>query len=211
MRETPHPGSEPDLVPEPLRLTGARPRRGLRSGHQPARRDGGRVPANRRPPGRMKPRRRRGDRRAIAASALAVLALVGCVIAVLMLATEPTAARLERDISSLTRRLSADQTQLTRLTAAVDRTGAAGTALRHQLGHVAGRLAGLRRTVHGLQAASTVEQQQAVGLRVCVPQLQEELTGLVLQTRSVRGRVTSVGLHTPVLPSAPCQALFSGL
>ena len=77
-------------------------------------------------PGRRRARRRRADRHAILASVLAVLALVGCVVAILMLATQPTAVRLEREIGSLNRRLAADQGQLASLRAAVDRAGAKG-------------------------------------------------------------------------------------
>ena len=47
---------------------------------------------------------------------LAVLALVGCVIAILILAIQPTATRMQNDIASLTERLdSATETQLTAL------------------------------------------------------------------------------------------------
>jgi septal ring factor EnvC (AmiA/AmiB activator) len=144
------------------------------------------------------------------ASVLAVLALVGCVMAILMLATQPTADRLEHEIGALNRRLAADQSQLATLQAAVHRTDAHGSALSRQLSHVAGRLTGLQRTVHGLQSVSTSAQDEAIGLRDCVPQLQQELAGLVLQTRSVGGRVTSVGLRNPILLSAPCQSLLSG-
>jgi hypothetical protein len=164
-----------------------------------------------RPADRPGARRRRAEPRAILAAVLAVLALVGCVMAILMLATQPTAVRLEREIGSLNRRLAADQGQLASLRAAVDRTRARDGALTVQVGHVAGRLAGLQRTVHGLQGVAAVARTQAAGLRDCVPQLQQEVTGLVLQTRSVGGWVTSVGLRNPILLSAPCQSLFSGL
>ncbi len=212
-QETPRVRAEPDLVPEPLRLTAQPPsRRGTRH----TRRDAGlnrrrAAPGPSRPLGRPGAPRRRGDRHAIVASTLAVLALVGCVMAVLMLATQPTATRLEREIGALSRRLASDQSQLATLRAAVGRTDARGGALSRQLSRISGRLGGIARSVHGLQSASTGAQKQAIGLRDCVPQLQQELTGLALQTRSVRGRVTSVGLLNPIGLSAPCQALFSGL
>jgi hypothetical protein len=63
---------------------------------------------------------------------------------------------------------------------------------------------------YGLQPTTVRAQEEAAGLRDCVPQLQQELGRLVLTTRSVGGRVTSVGLREPGL-SAPCQAMFSGL
>ncbi len=144
------------------------------------------------------------------ASTLAVLALVGCVMAILMLATQPTATRLEREIGALSRRLAADQSQMATLRGAVGRTDARGGTLSRQLTRLSGRLGGLVRSVHGLQSATTTVQEQAVGLRDCVPQLQRELTGLALQTRSVHGRLTSVGLLNRVGLSVPCQALVSG-
>ncbi len=211
--ETRQPGTEPDLALQPLRLTGQsgpvrrapHPSRDDRLGR---RRRPSRTPsAGGRPAGRHRP----GDRRAIAASALAVLALVGCVTAIVMLATAPTAARLEHEIGALSRRLGVDQSRLTELQAAVRRADRNGGRLTRSLGHIAGRLDGLQRTVHGLQGAAATVQNQAAGWRVCVPQLQQELSGLALQTRRIRGRLTSVGLRNPLPVSAPCQALFSGL
>jgi hypothetical protein len=210
----PEPGSipEPLLAPLPLVLSAqTESRRGPRHARRDPRLERRRAAAA---PGRSRAehvsRRRRGERRAIVASVLAVLALVGCVMAILMLATQPTAARLEDEIGALTRRLAADQGQLATLQAAEHGTSAHGTALSRELSHIAGRLTGLQRTVHGLQSVSTAAVDQAIGLRDCVPQLQRELTGLALQTRSVGGRVTSVGLRNPILLSAPCQALLSG-
>lgn len=204
-------GPEPGPTPRPLRLSGeADARRTTRTARRDPPRGRRRTAPNR--PGRRPPaRRRRSDRRAIVASVLAVLALVGCVMAILMLATQPTAARLQREIGALNRRLAADQSQLATLRAAVVHTAARDDVVDGQVSHVARRLAGLQRTVHGLQSAGTAAQQQAIGLRDCVPQLQQELSGLALQTRSVGGRVTSVGLRDPVVLSAPCQTLFSGL
>ena len=57
---------------------------------------------------RRRARRRRDQRPAILASILAVLALVGCVMAILMLATQPTAARLEREIKEHVTRMLGD-------------------------------------------------------------------------------------------------------
>jgi hypothetical protein len=165
------------------------------------------VPITHRPLASPLRRRRRGDRRAIVASMLAVLGLVACVMAILMLATQPTAARLEGEIGALNRRLGADHTQLAALAAAVTHE----STLTADLGRIAGRLHGLERTVHGLQTASVATENQAAGLRACVPELQRELTGLALRTRSVRGQVMSVGLSSPMLLSSSCEALFSGL
>lgn len=151
------------------------------------------------------------DLRAVVASILAVLALVGCVAAILMLATQPTAARLEREIGELTRRLGAAHTQLVALQAVVGHARSQDAGLSRDTKRLDGRLTGLQRTVHGLQSSTSLTQEQAIGLRDCVPQLQQELAGLSVRTRSVNGHLTSVGLHDPAFLSPPCQALFSGL
>jgi hypothetical protein len=156
-------------------------------------------------------RRRRADLRAVVASILGVLALVGCVIAILMLATQPTAAKLESEIGSLTSRLGAAQSQLVTLQAQVSRSAAQRRSVTRAVNGLKGRLVGLQRTVHGLQGSTTLGLEEQAGLRACVPQLQQELVGLSLTTRSVRGRVTRVGLNDPSALSAACQSLFSGL
>jgi len=148
-------GSEPGPIPEPLRLI-AQPdsRRAARLARRDprlGRRRGAGPPSRPRP--RPASRRRRGDRRAIVASVLAVLALVGCVMAILMLATQPTAARLEHEIGALNRRLAADEIRLATLRATVVRTGARGSVLSRQLNHVAHRLTG-----HGESAGRRHEQ-----------------------------------------------------
>jgi hypothetical protein len=156
-------------------------------------------------------RRRRADQHAVVASILGVLALVGCVIAILILATQPTAAKLEREIGSLNGRLGAARSQLVHLQAVAGRTASQGSSVKHAVSGLRGRLAGLERTVHGLQSATSVGQEEEAGLRACVPQLQQELAGLTLMTSSVKGRVTRVGLSDPPQLSPSCQALFSGL
>lgn len=165
---------------------------------------------DRRPPA-VSGRRRRADLRAVVASILGVLALVGCVVAILMLATQPTAAKLESEIGSLNSRLGAAQSQLVTLQALVGRSAAERSRMTRAVNGLQGRVAGLRRTVHGLQSSTTVGQEEQAGLRACVPQLQQELAGLSLTTSSVHGRVTRVGLSDPPLPSPACQSLFSGL
>lgn len=138
---------------------------------------------------------------------LAVLALVGCVTAILLLATQPTATRLSNEIGALDARLAQADRQLAALRQTVGRTAGMGARIQG----LEGRLSGLQRTVHGLQSRATVATEQATGLRDCVPQLQQELSGLTLRTRSVAGRVSSVGLNEPTGLSPACQALFAGL
>jgi hypothetical protein len=214
---------EPDLAPPPLRLSGATVTRSatgtdraIRRPQRPHRaprgngRHGVALPPDRRPHSATG-RRRRADLRAVVASILGVLALVGCVIAILMLATEPTAAKLEAEIGSLNSRLGKAQSQLVRLQGRQRRAASQRSDLTKVVHDVDRHLTGLQRTVHGLQSSVNLGQEAQAGLRACVPQLQQELTGLILNTHSVSGRVTRVALSDPPVLSSACQALFSGL
>jgi septal ring factor EnvC (AmiA/AmiB activator) len=158
--------------------------------------------------GGLTARRRRGDAHRIVASVLAVLALVGCVVAILLLAIAPTAARLDGDIGSLNARLSSTQSQLAALQTMAARTAAQGSRLTRRVRVLDRRASGLSRTVHGLQAASTLSRNQSDGLRACFSELQRELTGLTLHTRTVRGKMRSVGLSESAGLSPACGGAF---
>ncbi len=166
-------------------------------------------PYNRRRDG-LRTRRRRGDAHRIVASILAVLALVGCVTAILMLAIEPTAARFERNIGSLNTRLATTESQLAALQKIAFHTAAQGSRLSRRIGLLDRHMTGLGRTVHGLQGSSSLTREQTEGLRVCFADLQQELRGLTLRTRSVHGRLAGVGLSETMGPSTACGAMFSG-
>ncbi|MFL5863396.1 MAG: hypothetical protein ACJ780_21920 [Solirubrobacteraceae bacterium] len=156
-------------------------------------------------------RRRRGDAHRIIASVLAVLALVGCVTAILLLAVAPTAARLEGDIDSLRTRLASTQSELAGLRAATVRMASRGSRLTLDLHRVRRHVAGLSRTMHGLQGSSTLAGEQTDGLRSCFAQLHQELAGLVLESHSVHGRITGVGLSDSAASSPACgTALGAG-
>jgi phage shock protein A len=141
---------------------------------------------------------------------LAVLALVGCVAAILLLAIAPTAARLQGDVASLDTRLASTQSQLTVLQSMAVHAASQGSRLTKGVRRLTHRIAGLSRTVHGLQGSSTIIREQSDGLRACFAELQQELSGLALRTRSVHGRVRSVGLSETAGLSAACGAAFSG-
>jgi chromosome segregation ATPase len=145
------------------------------------------------------------------ASTLAVLALVGGVTAILLLATEPRAARLQSEIASLNSRLGTAHTQLIAVQNVVGRTISERSGLTRNLRRLDVRVAGLERTVHGLQSSTILTQEQATGLRECIPQLQQELAGLSLTNRSVNGRVTSVKLSDQTGLSPSCQSVLSVL
>jgi hypothetical protein len=154
-------------------------------------------------------RRRPGDVHRIVACVLAVLALVGCVAAILLLAIAPTAERLQGDVASLGGRLSSTRSQLAALQAMTAHTAWQGSRLTKGVRRLTHRIAGLSRTVHGLQDNSMLVQEQSDGLRACFAQLQQELSGLTVTTRSVRGRVRSVGLSESAGLSPACRAAFS--
>lgn len=155
-------------------------------------------------------RRRRSDVHRIVASTLAVLALVGCVTAVLVLAIAPTATRLQEDVGSLNARLAVTENQLAALQRLTAHTAARGSRLTKSIGLLRHHMAGLQRTVHGLRGSSTLTREQTAGMSACFGELQQELSGLVLRTRSAHGHVTSVGLTRTAAPSAACGAAFSG-
>ncbi len=159
---------------------------------------------------RLRSRRRRGDAHRVVASTLAVLAIVGTVMAVLILAVEPTATRMQNDIASLTERLGATESQLATLQKTTLHTAREGARLTKSIGLLDRHTTGLGRTVRGLQGATNATREQTDGLRACFSALQQELGGLTLKTRSFHGHVTNVGLSETVGPPASCGAVFGG-
>jgi hypothetical protein len=170
-----------------------------------------RVPGTRTAAGphRLTSRRRRGDAHRIVAATLGVLALVGCVTAVLILAIQPTASRMQNDIAALTERLGATESQLSALTQMTTHTARQGSRLTQRLGLLDRHMTGLGRTLHGLQGSSDTTREESDGLRACFGALQRELTGLTLATRSAHGRLTNVGLSDAAAPAPGCGAAFS--
>jgi hypothetical protein len=158
---------------------------------------------------RLTSRRRRSDAHRVFASVLAVLAIVGCVTAVLLLAIAPTATRLQNDITALSGRLDTAQTQLSALQARVVHTARQGSRLTRSVHLLSRHLHGLGRTVHGLQGSTNATREETDGLRACFATLQAELSGLTLKTRSVHGHVTDVGLTDTAGVPAACGAVFT--
>jgi hypothetical protein len=159
---------------------------------------------------RLSSRRRRGDAHRIAASILAVLALVGCVMAVLLLAIAPTASRMQGDIASLTGRLEATEGQLAAVQKLTVHAARQGSRLSRNIGLLSRHMTGLQHTIHGLQGSSSATREETDGLRACFAALQQELGGLTLKTRSVHGHVTNVGLSDTVGAPGACGAAVSG-
>ena len=140
--------------------------------------------------------------------ALSVLALVGCVTAILIFAIEPTADRLQGDIGSLNTRLANTQSQLIALQKIAVHTARQGSRLTHRIRLLDRHMTGLGRTVHGLQGSAVATREQADGLRACFAALQQQLSGLTLKTRSVHGHLTNVGLADTMGQSGACGASF---
>jgi outer membrane murein-binding lipoprotein Lpp len=159
---------------------------------------------------RLSSRRRRGDAHRIVASVLAVLALVGCVMAILLLAIAPTASRMQGDIASLNGRLDATESQLAAAQKLAVQAARQGSRLSRSMGLLSRHMTGLQRTIHGLQGSSSATREETDGLRACFAALGRELGGLTLKTRSVRGHVTNVGLSDTVGAPAACGAVVSG-
>ncbi|HEY1566473.1 MAG TPA: hypothetical protein VGF68_05625 [Solirubrobacteraceae bacterium] len=158
---------------------------------------------------RLTSRRRRGDAHRVVASILAVLAIVGCVAAVLLLAIAPTASRMQNDISGLSSRLDTADSQLTALQRMAVHTARQGSHLTRNVNLLSRHLRGLGRTIHGLQTSTNVTREESDGLRACFAALQGELSGLTLKTRSVHGHVTDVGLTDTIGAPGACGAVFT--
>jgi hypothetical protein len=133
-----------------------------------------------------------------------------CVTAVLLLATEPTATRMQNDIASLTERVDATESRLAALQKVAVHTAHEGARLTRSVGLLSRHMSGLDRTVRGLQGSAGTTRDAADGLRACFGALQQELAGLTLRTRSVHGHVTSVGLSEAAGPAPACGAVFGG-
>jgi hypothetical protein len=160
---------------------------------------------------RLTGRRRRSDAHRVVASILAVMALVGCVTAVLVLAVAPTASRMQNDISTLSTRLNSANSRLAALQTKVLHAARQGSRLSRRVGLLNRHQAGLSRTIHGLQGATSATREESDALRACFAALQAELGGLAVRTRSVRGRVTDVGLTDTLGAPASCgDALSTG-
>ncbi len=155
-------------------------------------------------------RRRRSDAHRIVASILAVMALVGCVTAILLLAIAPTASRMQGDIRSLSTRLGNADSRLAALQTKVVHTARQGSRLNRRVGLLNRHVTGLGRTIHGLQGATNATREESDALRACFAGLQAELGGLSVSTRSVHGRVTNVGLTDTAGAPATCGAALSG-
>jgi septal ring factor EnvC (AmiA/AmiB activator) len=154
-------------------------------------------------------RPRRSDAHRIVASMLAVLALVGCVTAILLLAIAPTASHMQNDISSLRGRLDSADSQVAALQTAAVHSARQGSRLTKRVRVLDRHMTGLGRTIHGLQGSSNATREETDALRACFAALQAELGGLALRTHSVRGRVTDVGLTETASAPASCGAALS--
>lgn len=162
-------------------------------------------------PDTLAPERRGREIRTVLASMLGVLAIVGAVIAVLILTAQSTTATLEGEIGALSGQVDAARHEVTALQAGSARLTSQNASARTQARRLSDRIAALRRTVTGLQSSAGIAQERANAVRACVPQIQLELAGLALRTRSVKGRLTAVALIDAARLTPACRAVLSRL
>ena len=143
-------------------------------------------------------RRRAAARRGLILIPFILLVALGAgAAATLALVNEPKTSSLQSRIDSLSSDLTRARAEISSLRADVA-TSASATNVKH----VNRSLAGLRRTVGGMQNTIVQLRAELGALRGCAPQLQQELNGLTART-SKHG--------TPVLTLSPqCSALLGG-
>jgi hypothetical protein len=128
---------------------------------------------------------------------IALIAIGGGSVAALAITNQPQTRSLQREVSSLQAELGGARQELRTLQRTV--------ASRSAVNRLSKSVAGLGRTVGGLQSSAVPVKVRVDALSVCVPQLQRELAA-----GSVRGRgkkAAPVGLTTL---SPGCAALLGG-
>jgi uncharacterized protein HemX len=144
-----------------------------------------------------RPRRAAPRKSLILVPFLILISLGAAAIATVAIVKEPQSARLQSRIDTLNGELTRTQQQLAALEAQ-----SASTASVTNVKRVARNLRGLRRSVGGVQNAIVPLRAELNGLKVCLPQLQQELRG-VAAYRGKKG-TTTVGV------SPACSGLLGG-
>lgn len=146
----------------------------------------------------------------LALAVLAVVALAGCGVGGLALATQPQTSGLRSRVSSLTAQLRTTRAELAQVQAAL----AAGTSrqdvLQTTVTGLSHRVAGVQGSVRRLDRGLTTVRTNTNALTACVPQLQHEIEGLSLQSTVTGGVVTSVLLSNPTAIPASCSRTLYG-
>ena len=161
---------------------------------------------------------------------VAVLAALATGIGLFALTSEPSTSSLRAQVTSLRARTGTLQAELGSLQAGLaalrreaSSSGAQLRASRIKVGSLQSRLANGQRTslaaIASLKAASagaapisnvnrldgSVDAQ-----RVCIRQLQQEISGLKVRTASKNGRLTSASLANPTTISRECSSILNG-
>jgi predicted nucleic acid-binding Zn-ribbon protein len=126
---------------------------------------------------------------------LILISLAAIGLAAYALSKQPSTSNLDARISSLSTQL----TQAKHKLAAVE-SQTAGSATAGNVQRVNRNLAGLKKSVGGVQNAVVPLRAELNSLRVCLPQLQAEVTGVAAHAKQ-KG-VTTVGL------SPECSSFF---
>ncbi|HWF56394.1 MAG TPA: hypothetical protein VG223_17275 [Solirubrobacteraceae bacterium] len=130
---------------------------------------------------------------------VALIALIAGGVGAIALTTEPRTGALSERISALQGELASSHRQLTTLQHAV-----AGTPSSAEVKDLAKAVDGLKRTVGGVQGGEVPLQAKVNALTVCIPQLQQELTGAVTSGTAPKGKLVTATVSL----SPGCAALF---
>jgi uncharacterized protein HemX len=142
--------------------------------------------------------RREGPRRSlILIPFLILISLAAAGAAAYALSKEPSTSRLGSRITTLTTQLTHAQQQIASLESQI-----ATSASARNVRHVNRDLAGLKKSVGGVQNAVVPLRAELNSLRVCLPQLQAEVTGVAAHVH--QHGVTTVGL------SPECSTFLGG-
>jgi uncharacterized protein HemX len=144
-----------------------------------------------------RPRREAPRKSLILVPFLILISLGAAAVATVAIVKEPQSARLQSRIDTLSGELTRTQQRLAAL-----ESQSGSTASVTNVKQVARNLRGLRRSVGGVQNAIVPLRAELNGLKVCLPQLQQELQG-VAAYRGKKG-TTTVGV------SAACSSLLGG-
>ena len=180
----------------------------------------------------------RGKSRRIRLPVIALVALAGLGTGIFATATQPQTTSIRREVTSLTGALYSTHQQISALQLSLADAASQGTRLRRAVGSLQHRVGGLpravgrvERRVGGLQGAVGSLQHRAAAIQehvgkaqssigqlraqtsrlvMCLPQLQQELHGLNVQTTNTGGRLTSASLAKPTIVSRDCTKTIFG-
>jgi septal ring factor EnvC (AmiA/AmiB activator) len=129
---------------------------------------------------------------------LILVSLAAGAVSTIAIVNEPKTSQLSTRIDSLSGQLTKARAQISAL-----KTEISSSASATNVSHINRSLLGLRRTVGGTQNSIVQLRAELQALRVCAPQLQQELTGIAAHAGK-RGVTTVIAL------SPQCSQLLGG-